>query len=379
MLTPPKATRFTNMKKNIALFGLILFSFAVVSCKEDPKPSPPDPSTSGVIIANTGLTPTGSGSLTEYNPSLKTVNNNAFQKANKYTMGAGLTSILVDGDKTFLVLGSKSEVIVVNTNTYKFIKKFTGFGTPRYIVKATDNKYYVSDWAENGVHVLNYNQKESSKIIFTGDGPEKMLIKDELLFVVNSGGPGQGLDSTITVINIKADTIATTLNVGMKPNSLQLDSRDQLWVLCQGYVNVSNPLNNVPGKLVSFDLSMDSITYYPDTIKRVDSLSLELADNQLRPHSLVINAKGDMLYFIDGENEKDGNVMRHSTTETKLVQTPFLLGFFYSMAFDMIENELYMGSPGNYTLSGEVHRYAEKGNQLDFFTAGIIPCGFGFK
>src|SRR5690606_20430838 len=105
----------------------------------------------------------------------------------------------------------------------------------------------------------------------------------------NSGGPNTIADTTISVINTKVDTITTTLTVGFKPNSLQLDSRDQLWVFCAGFQDAIDPFNSLPGQLISFDLTRDSLDYYPDSIVKVDTLNLVLSDNQLRPHGLVIN------------------------------------------------------------------------------------------
>lgn len=360
------------------IFGFVALAL-MASCKDDPKPEPEPVSTEAVLIGNTGLTPSGSGTLTSYNPELKVPENNAFQKANVYAMGPGLNSILVDGNRTFLVMSENAEIIVINTNTYKVEKRFTGFGNPRHIVKATENKFYVSDWQEDGVHVLFYNQDQPTKTIFTGTGPERMVIKDELLYVANSGGPSTLLDSTVSVINTKVDTVTTNLQVAYKPNSLQIDSRDQLWVLCAGYADAINPFNSLPGELMSYDLTRDSLAYYPDSIVNVDSLSLVLNDNQLRPHDLIINSTGDALYYIDNENGEDGNIMIHETSSPMLKQSKYIQGFFYSLGFDMVQNEIYAGSPGNYLISGEVHRYRENGNQIDFFTAGIIPSCFGFK
>ena len=365
----------TNFLK---IFGFAALG-ALASCKDDPKPAPAPPSTKAVMIGNTGLTPSGSGTLTSYDPELKVPNNNAFQKANVYPMGPGLNSILVDGDRTFLVMTENAEIIVVNTNNYKVIKRFSGFGAPRHIIKATENKFYVSDWQEDGVHVLYYNQDQPTKSIFTGVGPEHMVIKDELLYVANSGGPNTINDSTVAVINTIKDTVTTTLQVGYKPNSLQIDSRDQLWVLCAGFENSIDPLNSDPGELRSFDLTRDSLAHYPDSIVSIDSLSLVLTDSELRPNNLTINSKGDQLYYIDRENGEDGNIMTHMVSRPTLDQSKFIPGAYYSLGFDMIQDEIYAGAPGNYIISGEVYRFRENAQQLDFFTAGIIPSCFGFK
>lgn len=359
----------TNILK-ICVLSALLFAGA---CKDDPKPTPEPPSTTAVLIGNTGLTPSGSGTLTSYNPELQVPNNNAFQKANTYAMGPGLNSILVDGDITFLVMSGNAEIIAVNTSDYKVIKRFTGFGTPRHIVKASENKYYVSDWQDEGVHVLYYNKTTPSDFIYTGLGPERMLVHKNKLFVANSGGPSTIKDSTVTVINIDADTITTELQVTFKPNSMQIDDRGYLWVLCSGFQDIISPFNSIPGQLMSFKIKRD-------TIVNLDTVPLVLADNQLRPHDLVINAVGDMLYYIaNNSGSNDGNIMRHIVRAPKLNQNPYISGDFFSLSFDSIQEEIYAGAPGDYMLNGEVYRFNESGSQLDLFTAGIIPSCFGFK
>ena len=164
-----------------------------------------------------------------------------------------------------------------------------------------------------------------------------------------------------------------------KPNSLQIDDRNQLWVLCAGYQDAINPFNSVPGELMTFDISRDSLDYYPDSILAIDTLSLVLTDNQLRPHDLVINKSGDKLFYIDNKNGDDGNILTHDVTALKLNEAPYIQGSFYSLGYDLVQNEIYGGVPGNYILNGEVHRYRENGNQVDIFTVGIIPSCFGFK
>lgn len=358
----------TNILK-ICVLGALLITSA---CKDDPKPEPLPPSTKAVLVGSEGLSPTGSGALTSYNPELQVPNNNAFQKANNYEMGLGLNSMLVDGNVTFLVMSGSGEIIAVNTSDFKVIKRFTGFGTPRHIVKASENKYYVSDWQDEGVHVLYYNQNTPSDFIYTGLGPERMLIKDKFLFVANSGGPATIKDSTVTVINTKVDTITTELQVAFKPNSMQLDENGFLWVLCAGFQDVVDPFSSIPGQLMTFKIKRD-------TIFRKDTTNLVLDNNQLRPHDLVINTKGDIMYYIADEGDTHGNVMSHSINSKKLNQNPHIEGDFYSLAFDSIQEDIYAGDPGDYLLNGQVYRFSESGSPIDVFTAGIIPSCFGFK
>lgn len=350
----------------------------ITSCGEDPPPPPEPPTTNAVLISNSGLATEGTGTLSAYDPLQKSVEHNVFYKANIYPLGNTLFSVMVDADLTFLVMGGTGEVLIVNSNTYEMVERVEGFGAPRFVQKVAENKYYISDWQEDGVWKMRVNADNKVRMfepIPTGVAPEKMIMWEDMVFVVNSGSVFT--DSTITVIDAMEDTVMANIVVGENPNSLQIDPSGKLWVLCGGIEDEQNPLASTNAQLVSFDLMHDSLRTYiaRDSLVGVDTLLFD--DNQIRPTQLTINAAGDILYFLD--NDEQANLMRFDMEIGLLPNVPFIEGSFNGIGYDELSEEIYLSDVLNRQVDGEVHRYDEDGQQIDFFKVGLIPESFGFK
>ncbi len=360
------------MKKQLTTLLSVGLLIGFTACKEDPKPAPPAP-TAGVLVGSEGAFTAGTGSISAYNSADKTVEHNLYQKANTTPMGNTLQSILVDGDITFLVLSGSGEIAVVESDSYKLIRRIKGLGTPRYIQKIADNKYYITDWFEGGVLVYNYEGDKINKTIQTGSGPETMLKHNNLVFVANAGELGT-ISQFVTVIHAEADTVMTQLKVGDNPNSMQVDAEEYLWVLSSGYLD-QTPSQNTPGTLISFDLAIDSLEWKMDSLVVADSLVF--SDPADKPNKLQINQAGDKLYYLNQFYGAD--LMRFNTTASVLPMNPFIDGSFYGVAYDSENAEIYLTDPKDFNSIGDVYRYDENAVELDRFQGGLIPSSFGFK
>ncbi len=363
------------MKTNVfsTLFMLGLIASLAISCKDDPPPPVPV-TTTGVLIANAGLEVNGTGSISMYDPKQKTIQHNLFYKNNTYPPGTLLNSILIEGDRTFLVMNGLGTIRVLNSDNFELQKNITGMVGPRYMMKVGAGKYYVTDWGAQGVWVVHINSNKTPSYITTGLAPEHMAQYGNLVFVANSGGAFS--DSTLTIINAEEDAVVATIKVGHNPHSLQIDKNDVLWVLCSGIEDAQNPFNSTQGSLVSFDLTRDSLEFYV-TDSLVVRDSLVFTDNQIKPTKLTLNADGSMLYFLD--NDLEANLWRHNVADTLLPSSPFIQGSFNSLGYDAIEEEIYLSDPGDKTTEGQVYRYDEGGGQVDLFEVGTNPVNFGFK
>lgn len=356
----------------LSISGAVFASLMFFSCKKDTTPAPAPASTTAVFIGNQGAFANGAGTLSIYAPQQKSVNNNAFQKANTYTMGSRLQSIYVDGSNTFLVLNGSAEIVIMDSESHKVIKRIKGLGAPRNIMKVAQNKYYITDWQEQGVVIYNSVTGKLGKTITTGNGPENIAVYNDMAFVVN-GGDGTP-DSNMTIINTTADTVMAQIWAGQNPNSLAIDANKKLWVLSAGIVD-PNPFLSTPGRLVSFDLTMDSLEYKLDSLFIEDTLTF--ADNQLKPTQMVINGKKNTLYMLG--NATEANLYKFAVSDTGLSSTPFIQGSFNALGFDQTEGEIYLGDELDEIQAGDIYRYDEKAAQIDFFKAGLKPGCFGFK
>ncbi len=348
---------------------LLLFS----ACKDDPPPPEPQPVTSGVFIGNEGVFPNGTASLSIYNTSGKTVEQNIFQKANPgSTMGNVLNSLYMDDAGLWCVMNGSAQVLLVDPETYKLKKRIKNFIEPRHIVRVRENNYYISEWLEQGVVRYNLNSG-IGKTIKTGNGPENMLVFKDLLFVAN-GGNFASSDSTITVIHALADTIVATLNVGHNPNSMQIVGDTALWVLTSGIKVFGNQTASTSGTLERFNVGIDSLAFYIDTLKQEDSLVF--ADNQLQFAKMQKDPDENYLYFLDQFFE--GNLLRFDLSTGFLPASPFIAGKFYGLGIDPVNEEIYLAISKS-SEPGTVNRYELGGSQIDQFEVGVFPSSFEFK
>ncbi len=364
----------SHLLSRLSMLGTLMLVMVLQSCKKDPPPPPEPPSTDKVVVVNEGLSASGTGSICLYDPLNKAVEHNVFYKSNTYVPGNGLYSIYVDGDRSFLVVGGTGEILMVNTSTMEVQKRFKGFGAPKKMIKITENKFYVTDWQEGGVWILNVNNGNLVKSISTGIAPENMVSLGNLVFVANSGGPF--VDSTVSVINAVADTLVAQIQVAHNPNSMVIDEENKLWVLCGGVEDIQNPFNSTNGVLIKFDISSDSLEYY-----LTDSLSLDtfwiFTDNQLKPQDLIQGDDKNIFYFLD--YYKEANLMKFNRDAGTLPVGPFIAGSFNAVGFDRIEKQIYLTDPGDGVSPGTLFRYGKGANLLDSRETGIAPVDFGFR
>ena len=356
------------------VLALLLGALAITGCKDDPPPAEPPPAPDKVVVVNEGLPASGTGSISLYDPLNKNITNNVFYKTNTYVPGNSLYSIYNDGDRSFLSVAGTGEVLMVNSGNMNLQERFTGFGAPHKVLKVSDNKYYVSDWIEGGVWVLNARTGSLVKSILTGNGPENMVKYGNLVFVTNSGGPLA--DSTVSVIHALADTLMFQLPTAHNPNSLLVDNQDKLWVLCSGIEDQQNPFNSTPGALIKYDLTRDSLEFYV-----ADSLTLDtfwvFTDNQLKPQDLIQGGNANTFYFLD--YYKEANLMRFDRNNNALPTVPLIMGSYNAVGFDPDEKDIYLSDPGDGTSPGVMYRFDEAGGQQDAQMTGIAPVDFGFR
>ena len=116
---------------------------------------------------------------------------------------------------------------------------------------------YVSDSANNSVHVINTSTNTLSESIPVGSQPTKMDMDSsaQYLFVMNSGG------SNVSVISADTRMVVDTINLSDVPDSIAVSSADHL------YISMRN--NGASPDIVSYDVSS-----IPATVLFSDDVSL---------------------------------------------------------------------------------------------------------
>lgn len=318
----------------------------------------------GVFLSNEGQFNAGNGSLSFYSFDDNKVYNNVYKTNNGVALGDVIQSGAIIDGKLFLVANGSNKVEVVDSRTIDQKGVIVGVTSPRYVVGAGNSKVYISTWNNEVVSVNTDNYSIINKIA-VGNGAEKMLVKDEKLFVTCSGG--YSVDSNVYVIDIATDAVIDIINVGYNPSDIEIDANGDIWVLCSG------------GALYGANYSV--IATYPSSFVKLTSdysgvVSSDSIPGGAQYKILDKNKLGNKLLLGGGYGFAGVQVFDiDSNSFTGTVISDALYGFNVNPS----NGDIYVGIAPSFTESGSVIRYSETGEKLGEYTVGIGPNGAIFK
>lgn len=349
------------MFTNSSLSGLCKFSFAAAlsflfACEGSKENTTPKGAyEKGVLIINEGSFQASNGSLSFYDRSTKTIQNDIFRTVNNRPLGDIVQSVTVVGDKAFIIVNNSNKVEVADANTFKSLAPQIDLQLPRYAAFA-NGKLYVTEWinfsvSQGQVSVIDVNTYKVLKTIAVGKLPEQVFVANNgKLYITNSGG------NTISVINPATDVVESSINVLNNPTSILQDANNNIWVLCSGTSWSTPPL---AGGLVRFS---------PNT--PTNQVQIPFAGTY--GGSLVANSAKNRLYL-----SHRGAVWQMEISATTLPTSRLIARNFYGLGVDN-DGTIY-GSIASFTGSSKVIRYNSQGVALDSVTAGVGTNGFLFR
>ena len=317
----------------------------------------------GYFVTNEGNFGTGNGSISFISEN-GAVSNNIFEQNNSFSLGDVVQSMKIINNKAYIVVNNSSKIEVANIDSMTHVATINGLISPRYILQVSNERAYISDWGIGGIHILDLNTNSIISTISTGQGPEKMLIKENKAYICNVGG--FGLDNTVSVIDTENDVLITNINVGDKPNSIVEDANGNIWVLAGGNTEYDanwNVVAETPGELTT----INSETYNVD-----GSIVFEVGDH---PKDLIIDDNGTTLYFSNGSWSK--SVFSFNIYNNMLSTNPIIAKNFYSLGFN--DNYIYGTDVKDYVQNGWTYKYNTNGEVVDSSEVGIIPGGYCFR
>ena len=188
-----------------------------------------------------------------------------------------------------------------------------------------------------------------------GEGPEKLLLQEDLLYVCLQGGYGS--NNKVLVIDTNDNSVKEIINVGDAPNSIVAGINGDVWVLCGG--NPSWTGNESPGMLYQIE-SGSLQTFYKEFA--------------LEEHPSLLATDENMLYY-----HLNGSVYKMGASDTELPEEGIngISGFFYAM--EVKEGQLYGTDAGDYASEGKLQVYnTGSGALLETIDTGIVPGNIVF-
>ncbi len=343
------------MKKIFILFTIALF--AISSCDKAPNlpqiNALPDSSGHGVFIINEGNYTQGNAELSFLDLGLNQKFDNVFFQANNRKLGDVFQSMNIINGKAYLVINNSSKIEIINPKTFKSIGTITGLRSPRYIIKTSTNKAYVSDIYDNHIFVVDLSNNQILKKIPLWGWVEEMISINGKTYATNLRG------SSINIIDENTNQIIDSIETPFAPKNILKDASNNLWVLC-GDANASNKKHFI----VKIDLETKQITK-----------QFEIKTPQTNANKLRVNAIGNNLFWIDE------GVFKMNINDSILPPNPIIdkqQRIFYGLAIDPKYHEIMVSDAKDFNSNSDVYRYDFNGQLLGKFTAGKITSDFYF-
>ncbi|MEM0518886.1 MULTISPECIES: YncE family protein [Aequorivita] len=347
------------MKKLLLLSLSTLF---FIACSSDDNSQPvyePAAYENGILITNEGPFAGGSGTITYISDDYSTVAQNIYKTVNGTSLGNIVQSMGFHNENAYVVVNNSNKIMIANRYSFESVDSITvGVDNPRYFTTDDGAKGYVSNWGDPNdntddfIAVLDLRNNTVSNTIPVAFGPERMVSRNNKIYVAHQGGYGQ--NNLISIVS--GNGLEGTITVGDVPNAMVV-SGNSLFVLCSGNPNYTG--NESAGSLVQIDLSTEQVvnTYNFSTTEHPTNLTMD----------------GTNLYYT-----MDGKVFKLNSTSIVLPGSDIIDGFFY--ALEAKNGKLYATDAKDFVSKGSLKIFDLATNtEIQDFQTGIIPGGIYFN
>ncbi|MDK2910921.1 MAG: hypothetical protein PWR20_2489 [Bacteroidales bacterium] len=345
------------LNKQFLVFAFFILVFSSCKTKNEPVPQPQDtlPDFSqkpGIFIINEGIFQWGNGSIDFWSPKSQKLYHDIFKSVNQRATGDVVQLMTIIGNKAWIIVNNSGLIEIVDLKSFKSLHSLSNFTSPRYLLKSSNNKIYVSDLYRPVIYVLDTLGNKLKEISLQRSA-EQLIEAEGKIWALNWSSYG-GYDNTgITLINPLSDQAESYIRLSKEPNSAVIDKNGNIWVLCSGgFMHDEKP--------VLWKLQSNGDIYQ----------KFEFSNPEDYPTHLEINPEGDTLYYLN----------RHIYALS--IEHPDLPG---QKLIEAQERNFYGFSAGsvllisdalNYQTRGKVYVFSRKGLPIDTLIAGIIPGHF---
>lgn len=318
----------------------------------------------GLFITNEGNFQYGNASLSYYDPTTKTVENEVFYRANAMKLGDVAQSMTIHNNTGWIVVNNSHVVFAIDTQTFKEIGRITNLTSPRYIHFVSDEKAYVTQLWDNRIFIVNPKRYEivghivCPNMTMESGSTEQMVQYGKYVFV-----NCWSYQNRILKIDTETDKVVDELTVGIQPTSLVLDCNNKLWTLTDGGYDGSPYGYEAPSLY-----RIDAETF---TIEK----QFKFSANET-PSELQTNTSKDKIYWLNNDvwamNVTDENLPAKSFLENKGT-------IYYGLTICPHTGDVYVADAIDYNQQGKIYHYSKEGQLIDEFYVGITPGAFCWK
>ena len=284
--------------------------------------------------------------------------------------------IQIYGNRLYAVINCSHKVEVMDAHTCRRIGQ-VDIPNCRYI-NFYDGKAYVSSYvgpvsidpnAQLGaVFEIDTATLQITRKVTVGYQPEELIVNNEHIYVVNSGGyRAPDYDSTMSIISLKDFRQVQKIPVCINPHRLRKDQYNRLWITSRGNhkdvqpeliclspaTNSQLPIANAPA-VSEMVICGDSMYYYGSHWNE-QTMSNTITYGVLNIQYPTSNIRS----FITDETEKN-------------IKIP------YGIQVNPYNGDIYITDAKNYVSSGQLHCYSCEGKRKWSVRTGDIPAHMCF-
>lgn len=346
----------------------------------DPNPEKPESNRKikGFFLLNEGNMGSNRATLDYFDYETGIYSKNIYAERNPSVvkeLGDVGNDLQIYGNKLYAVINCSHLIEVMDLETAKHI---TTISIPNCRYITFDKGYaYVSSYA--GPVQIDPNARlgyiaridtttlQIKDVVNVGYQPEEMVIKNNKLYVANSGGYKVGnYDRTISVIDLSTFTEIKKIDVGVNLHRMKIDKYGDIYVTSRGdYSGISS--------------NMYIIDTNTDTVKK----TLNIGASE-------ICIDGDLLYAycVEWNRNTQKNSISYATVDTRtedIVTRSFItdgseknIEIPYGIAVNPETKEIIVTDAQNYVTSGYVYYFSPDGKKKWSVKAGNIPAHIAF-
>ncbi|MFI5252302.1 MAG: DUF5074 domain-containing protein [Bacteroidota bacterium] len=357
------------MMKRLLLITLALWS--LLGCKKDPITSytqntVPGGITRTVYVLNEGMfghyADSVSARLTLYDYNTKTVYKDIFENANNgQHLGDTGDDMVLAGDRLFILMSNSKAITILHIPDYKLVNTASfQSGSPHDLMyDAVRHRLFFTNFTGNTITVLNDTSLSTVKEIQVGSNPEGLAIRNDKLFVCNSGF---GADSTLSVINLNTLSVDTTLVLSMGPTSATVSSDGHIVIACAGNFTVNGSV------------------YAIDPVTLAKTSKIQFSTNLFfNSGSITADTSGNVFVIGTVPNTYTGGPIHKINLAAGLVFLNYCQGVFYGLSVNRYTNELFIADAKNFTGDGVISIINPDGTIKEVFSAQRGPSVFAFR
>ena len=284
--------------------------------------------------------------------------------------------IQIYGNRLYAVINCSHKVEVMDARTCRRIGQ-VDIPNCRYI-NFYDGKAYVSSYvgpvsidpnAQLGaVFEIDTATLQITRKVTVGYQPEELIVNNEHIYVVNSGGyRAPDYDSTMSIISLKDFRQVQKIPVCINPHRLRKDQYNQLWITSRG------DYKDVQPQLICFSPATNS--------------QLLIANAPAASEMVIV---GDSMYYY-GSHWNEQTMSNTITYGVLNIQYPISnirplitdgteknIKIPYGIQVNPYNGDIYVTDAKNYVSSGQLHCYSREGKRKWSVRTGDIPAHMCF-